>query len=138
MATTVRIPAMTTDRAQSKCLYSILWFFAWGLFQAYAVSAILGGRWARPAAFPGEAYRALVFPDLFFIPVYFAAAVLLWRRSRFGLVLGLIAGGAVTYVMLYLLALANFRGAVNLAADGLFLLLNLAAVIQLGGAVRHT
>jgi hypothetical protein len=118
-----------------KCGYSILWFFAWGLFQAYVVASLLIGTWERPVVFPVEAYRALVFPDLCFIPIYFLAAALLCVRSRAGVALGLLAGGAVNYVMVYLLALAKFRGAVNLVADGLFLLLNFGAIMQLSRAV---
>jgi ABC-type enterobactin transport system permease subunit len=110
---------------------SIVWFTFWGLFQTYAVGAILLGRWKAPQAFPIGAYNALVYPDMFFIPVYFATAVLLFFQHRVGFVLGLLAGGAVTYVMIYLLALAGLKGAPNLIADGLFLSINCIAVLQL-------
>lgn len=115
-----------------KYWYSIIWFFTWGTFQAYAVAELMIGNWKRPNVFPARAYEALVFPDIVFIPLYLLSAILLYLRIRAGVVLGLVAGGGVTYVMLYLLALAKFRGAANLAVDGLFLLLNICAVIQLG------
>ena len=123
---------------QERCWYSIIWFLSWGVFQAYAVTALLIGSWRRPDVFPAEAYRALIFPDLLFVPIYMLSAVLLYLRSPAGVVFGLLAGGAVTYVMVYLLALARFSGAENLAADGLFLLLNVVAVIQLSRTLNRS
>jgi len=111
--------------------YAVVWFALWGLFQAYAVSSLMRGRWTRPEPFPEEAYNALIYPDMVFIPIYLTTAGLLACGRREGGLLGLFAGGAVTYVMVYLLALARFEGMENLVADGAFLALNLAAMLQL-------
>ena len=111
--------------------YAVSWFSFWGLFQAYAVTSVLQGRWERPEAFPEEAYNALAYPGMVFIPLYLATAGLLAFGRREGLLLGLFVGGAVTYVMVYLLALARFEGTENLIADLVFLALNAAAVLQL-------
>lgn len=110
----------------------MVWFAAWGCFQAYAVTMVLMGRWKRPAAFPEEAYNTLIWPDMVFIPMYLLTALLLYRRKRQGEVLGVFSGGAVSYVMVYLVVLSGFQGVVNLAFDGLFLGLNIAATIQVG------
>lgn len=110
---------------------AIIWFAVWGLFQAYAVFAVLTGRWSRPDAFPEEAYNALIYPDIFFIPVYFVASALLVRNYRFGYIFGLMASGAVTYVMIYLLALSGLKGMENLIFDGLFLTVNTLSLIQI-------
>ena len=48
-----------------------------------------------------------------------------------GYIFGLVAGGAVIYVMIYLLALSGLKGTENLIADGLFLTINLIAVLQI-------
>lgn len=110
---------------------AIIWFAVWGLFQAYAVFAVLTGSWSRPEAFPEEAYNALIYPDIFFIPVYFVASALLVRNHRLGYIFGLIAGGAVTYVMIYLLALSGLKGMENLIFDGLFLAVNTFSLLQI-------
>jgi hypothetical protein len=110
---------------------AILWFGLWGIFQTYAVLSILTGRWNRPSAFPEEAYKALIYPDMVFIPLYFLTAILLTLQHQIGYILGLISGGAVIYVLIYLLALAKLKGITNLLADGLFLLLNVIAVTQI-------
>ncbi|VAW37280.1 hypothetical protein MNBD_DELTA02-1003 [hydrothermal vent metagenome] len=110
--------------------FAIGWFAFWGIFQAFAVAMVLLGRWKRPEAFPEEAYNSLVWPDLFFIPLYLATAVLLFKRRKEGRVLGVFSGGAVSYVMVYLIALSGLEGIVNLAFDGVFLGLNLAATFQ--------
>lgn len=68
---------------------------------------------------------------MLFIPLYFAAAVLLFQNKPLGKTFGLIAGGAVIYVMIYLLALSGLKGAGNLIFDGLFLTINLLALIQI-------
>ena len=65
------------------------------------------------------------------VKAYDLTAILLFFQHRVGFVLGLLAGGAVTYVMIYLLALAGLKGAPNLIADGLFLSINCIAVLQL-------
>ena len=111
---------------------AIIWFAVWGLFQAYAVFSVINGSWERPAAFPEEAYNSLIYPDLFFIPVYLLTSFLLFQKNPFGRVLGFIAGGAVIYVMIYLLALSGLKGVENLVFDGLFLSVNTFALIQLG------
>jgi hypothetical protein len=110
---------------------AIIWFAVWGSFQLYAVASFLNGTWTRPEAFPEEAYNALVYPDLFFIPLYFSAAVLLFRAHYLGKIIGLIAGGAVVYVMIYLLALSGLKGAVNLIFDSAFLTANVIALLQI-------
>jgi len=110
---------------------AIIWFFAWGIFQAYAVGAVINGTWVRPEAFPEEAYNTLMYPDMFFIPVYFLTAYLLFKQSRFGKILGLIAGGAMIYALIYLLALSKLKGAINLFFDSLFLTINILAVLQI-------
>ena len=110
---------------------AIIWFSLWGLFQAYAVLAILTQRWHKPASFPAEAYQALIYPDITVIPLYLWTALLLFFGHPWGYLLGLIAGGAVLYVMAYLLALSRLTGPTNLIADGLFLMINALAVVQL-------
>jgi hypothetical protein len=115
----------------SRPWFTIVWFAVWGLFQAFAVVSIVIGTWRKPEAFPGEAYRSLIYPDMFFIPLYLLTAALLMARHPFGIVCGLFAAGGVVYVMIYLFALSGLKGAVNLAADGLFLLCTLLAVWQL-------
>jgi len=111
--------------------FAILWFGLWGIFQTYAVLSILTGKWKRPSAFPEEAYKALIYPDMVFIPLYFSTSVLLTLQHQFGYILGLISGGAVIYVLIYLLALAKLKGIPNLIADSLFLLFNVIAVLQI-------
>jgi len=62
---------MKRDTAvQKKPWIAIMWFTLWGLFQAYAVASVIAGTWIRPEAFPEEAYYALMYPDMFFIPLY--------------------------------------------------------------------
>jgi len=119
------------DAKEQKPWIAIIWFFAWGIFQAYAVGAVITGTWVRPEAFPEEAYNTLLYPDMFFIPTYFIAAYLLFKQDRFGKVLGLIAGGAMIYALIYLLALSKLKGAINLCFDSLFLTLNVLAVLQI-------
>ena len=63
---------------------AISWFSLWGLFQAYAVLAILTQRWHKPASFPAEAYQALIYPDITFIPLYLWSAPAMFR-ARMGL-----------------------------------------------------
>lgn len=117
---------------QKKPWLSIIWFGIWGLFQLYAVISVLSGTWTRPEAFPEEAYNSLIYPDIFFIPFYLATSILLFRNSALGKILGLISGGAVIYVMIYLLALSGLKGAGNLIFDSLFIIINLLALIQIG------
>ena len=86
-----------------------------------------------PDAFPaGVVYDALIWPEVIFVPLYVAAAALLWRRHWLGSVLAFVAGGGIVYVMIYLLALSGLSGTVNLVADGLFLACTLAALWQVG------
>ena len=61
-----------------------------------------------------------------------ATSILLFRNSALGKILGLISGGAVIYVMIYLLALSGLKGAGNLIFDSLFIIINLLALIQIG------
>ena len=110
---------------------AIIWFFAWGIFQAYAVYAVINGTWDRPEAFPMEAYNALIYPDMFFIPLYFFTAWLLFKRHRLGKIFGIFSGGAMVYALIYLLALSKLKGAINIGFDGLFLILNILAVLQI-------
>ena len=116
---------------------AISWFAGWGLFQAYAVAAILHGSWQRPEAFPPEAYTALIYPDLLFIPLYIVTPYLLMRQHWLGALLALLSGGAVMYVAVYLLALAGFQGTLNLTVDTVFLVLNTLAVLQISTRVRR-
>ncbi len=111
---------------------AIIWFTLWGLFQAYAVFSVINGSWEGTAAFPEEAYNSLIYPDLFFIPIYLLTSLLLFRKHPLGRVFGLMTGGAVVYVMIYLLALSGLKGIENLVFDGLFLCVNTIAIIQLG------
>jgi hypothetical protein len=115
----------------SRPWFAIIWFAVWGLFQAFAVVSILIGTWRKPEAFPEEAYFSLIYPDMFFIPLYLLASALLMARHRFGVVCGLFAAGGIGYVMIYLLALSGLKGALNLVADGVFLFCTLLAVWQL-------
>ena len=101
------------------------------MFQAYAVSAVIAGTWTRPAAYPEEAYLALMYPDMFFIPFYLAAAILLLRGHYPGRIFGLLAGGAVVYVMIYLLALSGLHGVINLSFDSAFLVADGIALVQI-------
>ncbi len=109
---------------------AIIWFAVWGLFQAYAVASVLSGTWQRPQAFPEEAYNALIYPDMLFIPLYLLASILLTLRKPLGRVLAFVSGGGVLYVMVYLLALSGFQGTENLVLDGVFLTANGAALVQ--------
>jgi hypothetical protein len=116
---------------EQKPWIAIIWFFAWGIFQAYAVIAVINGTWVRPEALPEEAYNTLMYPDMFFIPIYFFTAYLLFKQNRLGKILGLIAGGAMIYALIYLLALSKLEGAINLFFDSLFLTINILAVLQI-------
>ncbi|MBM4066449.1 MAG: hypothetical protein FJ266_12550 [Planctomycetes bacterium] len=111
--------------------FAIVWFAVWGLFQAYVVFSVIAGSWKRPDAFPEVAYNALIWPDMFFIPLYLSASVLLILHHRLGYVFGLIAGGAVIYVMIYLFALSGLKGLENLIFDGMFLFITVIAVLQI-------
>ena len=116
---------------QSKPWLAIIWFAVWGLFQLYAVVSVITGTWTRPEAFPEAAYNTLMYPDLFFIPLYLSASILLFRAHYLGKIFGLLAGGAVIYAMIYLLALSGLKGAVNLIFDSAFLVATIFAVLQL-------
>ena len=117
--------------------FAIGWFVVWAVFQTFAVVSVLNGAWERPEAFPaGAVYELLIWPEVFFVPLYVAAAVLLWRRHWLGGVLAFAAGGGVIYVMIYLLALSGFSGAVNLVADSLFLACTLVTLWQVGVRVK--
>ena len=116
--------------------FAIGWFLVWGLFQTFAVISVLNGTWERPAAFPAGVYEALIWPDLFFVPLYVATAVLLWRRHWLGTTLAFLAGGGILYAMIYLLALSGLSGTVNLVADTLFLVLTLVALWQVGAGMK--
>jgi hypothetical protein len=111
--------------------FAIVWFCVWALFQTFAVASVLVGTWRKPDAFPDEAYFSLIFPDMLFIPVYYAAVFLLTLRHPLGRASGLVAGGAMTYVLVYLLALAHFHGRVNVVFDSGFLICTLISLIQL-------
>jgi hypothetical protein len=67
------------------------------LFQGFAVFSVLNGTWERPSAFPAGAYEVLIYPDMCFIPLYWLAAILLFRRHRLGSVLAFVAGGGIVY-----------------------------------------
>ncbi|MFQ5596412.1 MAG: hypothetical protein ACE5GK_00015 [Nitrospiria bacterium] len=110
---------------------AIIWFALWGLFQTFAVFSVTSGNWERPEAFPEEAYYALIYPDMVFIPLYFLASFFLFQERRLGLIIGLVSGGGVVYVMIYLLALSGLEGMENLIFDSLFLTINVIAVGQL-------
>ena len=90
-----------------------------------------------PLPFPAEVYESLIWPDMFFVPLYVATAALLWRRHWLGNVLAFTAGDGIIYAMIYLLALARLSGAVNFVADSLFLVFTLAALWQVGARVRQ-
>jgi len=109
---------------------AIAWFAFWGLFQTYAVASVLNGTWQRPEVFPEEAYNTLIYPDMVFIPLYLLVSILLFLGKPLGRVLAFVAGGGVLYVMVYLFALARFQGTANLVFDGLFLIVNAAALVQ--------
>ena len=123
---------MQRQGTDSRAWFAISWFTIWGLFQGFAVFSVLNGTWRRPEAFPAEAYESLIYPDMFFVPLYLLTAALLLRRHWLGSVLALVAGGGIVYVMIYLLALSEFSGAVNLIADGFFLACTLVALWQVG------
>ncbi|MGH7306954.1 MAG: hypothetical protein ACRELZ_27080 [Candidatus Rokuibacteriota bacterium] len=116
--------------------FAIAWFAIWGLFQAYAVSSVFAGTWQRPKAFSADAYFSLIYPDMFFIPLYLLAAGLLLRAHWMGSVVAFVAGGGIIYVMIYLLALSGLSGATNLIADGTFLVCTLVSLWQVGSRAR--
>src|SRR5690242_12854180 len=116
--------------------FAIAWFLLWALFQTFAVTSVLAGKWQKPEAFPDEAYFSLIYPDMLFIPVYYAAALLLAIRRPVGYVAGLIAAGAMIYVLVYLLALAHLHGTVNVIADSIFLICTLISVTELAFALK--
>jgi hypothetical protein len=111
--------------------FAIVWFCVWALFQTFAVVIVLLGRWRKPGAFPNDAYFSLIYPDMVFIPVYYGAVLLLTMRHPLGFVFGFLAGGAMTYVFVYLLALAHLHGTVNVIADTCFLICTLISALQL-------
>ena len=113
--------------------FAIGWFLAWSVFQTFAVVSVLSGTWVQPEAFPaGAVYDSLIWPEVFFVPLYVAAAALLWRRHWLGNVLAFVAGGGIIYVMIYLLALSGLSGTINLVADSLFLCCTLVSLWQVG------
>lgn len=116
--------------------FSIIWFAIWGPFQAYAVGSVWAGSWQKPEAFPQEAYVSLIYPDMFFIPLYLLTVGLLLLRHWLGLVSGLVASGGVVYALIYLFALSELRGITNLVADGVFLICTLLAIWQLSERLR--
>src|SRR5206468_775888 len=87
---------------------AIDWFMIWGLFQTFAV-AVLNGSWKRPSLHRGALQRPGI-PRRRLHTLYFMTALLGFKGHWFGPLLGLFCGGAVVYVMIYLLALAKFRG----------------------------
>ena len=93
---------------------------------------MLNGTWERPAAFPAGAYESLIYPDMLFIPLYSLAATLLFWRHWLGSVLAFVAGGGIVYAMIYLSALSDFSGAVNLTAGGIFLACTFVSLWQVG------
>lgn len=123
---------MYPDKKLKRPWIAIIWFAVWGLFQAYAVFSVILGSWQRPEAFPQEAYNSLIYPDMLFIPLYLCASALLFLKHRLGHIFGLVSGGAVIYVMIYLLALSGLKGTENLVFDGLFLTIDTIAVLQVG------
>ena len=122
---------MNENIKNKKPWIAIIWFAIWGIFQAYAVFSVITGSWQKPKAFPEEAYNALIYPDLLFIPMYLLSSYLLFREYKLGSVFGLISGGAVIYVMVYLIALSGLKGAVNLIFDTVFLSINIISIIQI-------
>ena len=110
---------------------AIVWFGIWGIFQAYAVCAVLCGNWEKPEAFPEQAYKALIYPDMVFIPLYFTSSVLLLYQHYLGYTFGLMSCGAVVYVMIYLLSLSDLKGEANLVFDSIFLIVNIIAMVQI-------
>ena len=128
---------MATSRSEpTRPWFAIGWFLVWGLFQSFAIASVLNGTWERPAAFPAGVYEALIWPDLFFVPLYAATAALLWKRHWLGNALAFLAAGGIIYAMIYLLALSRLSGAVNVVADSLFLVFTLAALWQVAARVR--
>ena len=129
-------PALPARNDIARPWFAIGWFLVWGLFQTFAIVSVLNGTWERPAAFPAGVYETLIWPDMFFVPLYVATAALLWRRHWLGNMLAFVAGGGIIYVMIYLLALSGLSGAVNVVADSLFLVFTLVALWQVGVRAR--
>ena len=125
-----RLEPVTSTGAAPRPWFAIGWFAIWGLLQGFIVASVLVGTWERPPAFPQEAYEALIYPDMFFIPLYFLTAALLYREHTLGSVFAFVSGGGVIYAMLYLVALSGFSGTGNLVADGIFLACTVAALWQ--------
>ena len=132
-------PIMPSHLDTTRPWFAIGWCLIWSVFQTFAVVAVINGTWEQPEAFPaGAVYESLIWPDVFFVPLYVAAAILLWRRHWLGDVLSFVAGGGIVYVMIYLLALSGLSGTVNLIVDGLVLACTLVALLQVGSRSRPT
>jgi hypothetical protein len=123
-------------RGKGRPWFAIVWFAVWGVFQLFAVVSVLNGTWERPEAFPAAAYDSLIYPDMFFVPVYLSTAVLLWKRHWLGSVFACVASGGVIYAMIFLVALAGFSGIVNIVADSLFLACTLVSLWQIAQRIR--
>lgn len=91
----------------------------------------------RPPAFPQEAYESLIYPDMFFIPLYLLTATMLYRRHWLGSVSAFVAGGGIIYVMIYLLAL-GFSGIDNVIMDGIFLVCTLVSLWQVSSRANRS
>src|SRR5688500_7122171 len=123
-------------RGTGRPWFAIVWFTIWGVFQLFAVVSVLNGTWEQPEAFPTAVYESLIYPDMFFIPLYLLTAALLLKRHWLGSVFACVASGGVIYVMIYLLALSGFSGTVNIVADSLFLACTLASLWQVAHRAR--
>ena len=74
-------PTMFPHYDTTRPWFAIGWFLIWSVFQTIAVVSVINGTWEQPAAFPaGPEYESLIWPEVFFVPLYVAAAILLWRR----------------------------------------------------------
>ncbi len=127
---------MSIESTERRPWFAICWFVVWGVFQAFAVLSVLNGTWQRPDAFPAGVYESLVYADMFFVPLYWLSAALLFTRHWLGGPLAFAAGGGILYVMIYLFALSGFSGTVNLVADGVFVAFTLLSMWQIGDRVR--
>ena len=128
---------MNRQSAAVRPWFAIGWFTFWGLFQGFIVFSVLSGTWERPPAFPQEAYESLIYPDMFFIPLYLLTATMLYRRHWLGSVSAFVAGGGIIYVMIYLLAL-GFSGIDNVIMDGIFLVCTLVSLWQVSSRANRS
>jgi hypothetical protein len=106
------------------------------------ICSLLGAQWNLGATsrISGRGIRVADLSRHVLHSSLFVTATLLFRRHWLGSALAFVAGGGIVYAMIYLLALSDFSGAVNLTADGIFLACTFVSLWQVGyrTSLRHT